>query len=320
MRVLITGAGGFAGRHLASYCAEQGATVVGLGRTPQAEAALPDVLSDYVEVDLEDAAAAAAAIRAAAPERVFHLAAVASVTSSLTDPGAVLRTNVFSTLNLLEAVTRHAPDASVLVTGSGQEYGAVPVERLPVDEDEPLRPLNPYAVSKASAGLLAGFYADVNGLRVVRTRSFNHTGPGQDEQFVVSSFARQIASAEAAGREEVTIVTGNVDVRRDFSDVRDVVRAYWLALESGPSEVFNVCSENATALVDLLAALSSQTRLKVRQRTDPDLVRQHDVAEIRGSHRRLTEATGWTPAILLEQTLLDMLDWWRMRLGAKAAT
>jgi GDP-4-dehydro-6-deoxy-D-mannose reductase len=199
----------------------------------------------------------------------------------------------------------------VLAAGSGEQYGPVAEDRLPVGEDEPFRPQNPYAVSKASADLLAGFYADAHGLRVVRTRAFNHAGPGQSDAYVVAAFARQIAEAERAGLEELVIETGNLAPRRDFTDVRDVVRAYWLAVEQGEPAIYNVCSGVSVPVADILARLADLTDLRVEQRTDPARLRKHEVMDIRGSHERLTEATGWQPEIALETTLADTLDWWR---------
>jgi GDP-4-dehydro-6-deoxy-D-mannose reductase len=316
MRVLITGVAGFAGRHLAALCVEQGAAVTGLGRRPEPEADPPEGV-EYLSADLEDPAAAREAVATASPERVFHLAAESSVSRSWTAPEETVRGNLTSTLHLLEALCSAAPDAAVLVACSGEEYGPVPSERLPVTEDEPLRPQNPYAASKAMSDLLAGFYGDARGLRLVRTRAFNHAGPGQEPTFVVSDFARQIAEAEAAGGDGVVIETGNVEVRRDFTDVRDVVRAYALASERAEPGVYNVCSGRSVPVADILAALDGATELEVKQRTDPAKLREHEVMEIRGSNEKLAQAVGWGPEIPLEQTLRDALDWWRERTGVE---
>jgi GDP-4-dehydro-6-deoxy-D-mannose reductase len=312
VRALITGATGFVGRHLTALCSSEGASVVGVGRGP-AEAQV----ESYLQCDLTDPEQTQRAIREAAPERVFHLAAEASVARSWNDPVGVVSRNLASTLGLLEAVRAHAPEARVLVAGSGEEYGEP--ERLPVTEDHPLRPRNPYALSKAAADMAAGFYADAQWTHVVRTRAFNHTGPGQSDAYVVSSFARQIAEAEAKGRTEMELVTGNLKPRRDFTDVRDVVRAYWLALERAEPGPYNVCRGSSSVIGDILAALSRESRVEIRQRTDPNLLREHEVMEIRGSHDKLTAATGWQPEIPLERTLADTLDWWRERIGAGVA-
>jgi GDP-4-dehydro-6-deoxy-D-mannose reductase len=317
MRVLITGATGFAGRHLAELSAVSGAATVGLGRRSVAPAELPPGLADYLVADLLDPAQAEAAVRSTGPERVFHLAAEASVSRSWEDPAGAILNNLSGTLNLLEAVRRHAPGARVLVAGSGEEYG-VP-EQLPVDERHPIRPRNPYAVSKASADLAAGFYADTYGMHVLRARAFNHAGPGQSATYVVANLARQIAAAEAAPPASGTfeLLTGNLDVRRDFTDVRDVVRAYWVALEHAEPDVYNVCSGSSAAVGEIFAALTEHTRLKVDARVDPSLLREHEVMEIVGSHDRLTAATGWRPEIPLERTLEDALEWWRHRAPAE---
>lgn len=309
MRVLLTGARGFAGGHLARRCAAAGAVVVGLGRRPAA----PSGPAEWLVADLTDAEATRTAVRSAAPERVFHLAAAASVAESWRAPGATIDANVSSTLNLLEAVREEAPEARVLVACSGEEYGPVPPERLPVVEDEPLRPQSPYAVSKAAADLLAGFYADAHGLAVTRTRAFNHAGPGQSATFVVASLARQIAAAERAGRSHLTLRTGNLAARRDFTDVRDVVDAYWRLLDAGAAGVFNVCSGRAVAIEELLRRLTEHARVEVDHEVDPARLRPHEVPEMRGSPERLGAACGWEPSTPLSATLGDTLDWWRVR-------
>jgi GDP-4-dehydro-6-deoxy-D-mannose reductase len=296
MQVLITGAAGFVGAHLTTLAQQQGATVTGPTRE---------------ELDLLDAGATRAAVAEARPDAVFHLAALASVGQSWQDPAETIDENIRATRSLLDAVRAESPDAVVLVAGSGEQYGPVAADRLPVAEEEPLRPQNPYAVSKAAADLLAGFYADAHGMRVVRTRAFNHAGPGQSDAYVVAAFARQIAEAERAGAPELVIGTGNLEPRRDFTDVRDVVRAYWLLAERGEPGIFNVCSGVSVRVADILARLAALTELRIEQRTDPARLRKHEVMDIRGSHDRLTQATGWQPEIALDQTLADTLDWWR---------
>jgi GDP-4-dehydro-6-deoxy-D-mannose reductase len=308
VNVLITGATGFAGRHLVELLAARGAHVVGVGRRPAEEAALPD----YVQADLTDPAEALRAIEEATPDRVFHLAALASVARSWEDPLPALRDNYLQTANVLEAVAASRPEIPLVVACSGEEYGLP--ERLPIDEDAPLRPRNPYAASKAAADLLAGFYADGRGLHVIRTRAFNHAGPGQSDTYVVSGLARQIAAAEVAGSSEVTVTTGNIEARRDFTDVRDVVRAYADLAEAANPGAYNVCSGVATPVADILAALAEHAALDVTQRTDPALLRPNEVMEIMGSNKRLVEATGWAPEHDLSRTAADTLDWWRGRL------
>ena len=289
----VTGGAGFAGRHL--------------------RALLPDAVSpSRSELDLHDADAVRSAVRDATPAVVFHLAALASVRRSWDAPAETLTANVAMTANLLEAVRLEAPDATVVVIGSGEVYG--PPAVLPVDEDAPLRPQNPYAVSKAACDLLAGQYADAFGMRVVRMRPFNHAGPGQSEDYVVGTLTRQVAEAEQAGREEVLLRTGNPDSARDFTDVRDVARAY-LGAGSLDGGAFNVASGRAVTVRDLIELVRAASRLPVRHEVDPARMRAHDVPEVRGSAARLREATGWQPDIPLERTVADALEDWRERLG-----
>jgi GDP-4-dehydro-6-deoxy-D-mannose reductase len=271
--------------------------------------------ASYLQADLREAAPTRAAVEQAAPDWVFHLAAAASVAKSWQEPAETVAVNVLSTVNLLEALRVAAPAARVLVAGSGEQYGE-PV-RLPMDEQHPQRPRNPYALSKAATDLTAGFYADTHGMHVVRGRAFNHAGPGQADLYVSASFARQIAEAEARSPGgTVEVVTGNLETRRDFTDVRDVVRAYWLLLEGAAPGAYNICRGESVRTADILAILSREARVEVEQRTDPQLVREGEVMEIRGTHDKLTEATGWMPEIPLEITLRDTLDWWRERAGA----
>jgi GDP-4-dehydro-6-deoxy-D-mannose reductase len=215
---------------------------------------------------------------------------------------------------VLEAVRAEAPEATVVAVASGEVYG--PPELLPVGEDAPLRPQNPYAVSKASADLLAGFYADAHGLRVIRARPFNHAGPGQEPHYAIASFARQLAAAVEAGQDPARIVTGNPDKRRDYTDVRDVVRAYRLLAERAEPGIYNVCSGRTASARELLEALAQVSGTGLEPVVEPGLVRPHEVTEVRGSPERLRRATGWEPEIPLQRTLADTVAWWRERLAA----
>jgi GDP-4-dehydro-6-deoxy-D-mannose reductase len=317
MPILVTGATGLAGRHLTRFCAAEGTEVAGTGRRPGDQVGPLKGLTRYLELDLLDADHTRRVVDSTRPDRVFHLAAEASVPESWQSPRRTLETNLIGTFNLLDAIKDRCPQARVLVACSGDEYGTVPPSRLPITERTSLKPLSPYAVSKAAVDVLAGFFADAHGLDVVRTRAFNHAGPGQSDRYVIGSFARQIAEAEAHGAQHAELVTGNLEVRRDFTDVRDVVRGYWLALESAPRGVFNVCSGHSTRLADLLDQLGKHARIPVNQRTDPDRLRKGEVMDLFGSHERLTAATGWRPVLPLETTLRDTLDWWRSQLEAR---
>jgi GDP-4-dehydro-6-deoxy-D-mannose reductase len=292
-RALVTGGAGFAGQHLLELL--PGATA------PSRE-----------ELELLDADALRTAVRESAPDVIWHLAALASVGRSWEAPAETIAENVAMTVNLLEAVRTEAPEATVVLIGTGEVYG--PPARLPVDEDAPLRPQNPYAVSKAACDLLGGQYADATGLRVVRLRPFNHAGPGQSDDYVVGTLTRQVAEAEAAGREEAVVRTGNADSARDFSDVRDVARAYLAAAGLDPG-VYNVASGRAVTVRELIDLVRAAARIPVRHEVDPARVRAHDVPEVRGSAERLRAATGWTPEIPLDQTVADALDGWRQALS-----
>lgn len=314
MDLLVTGAPGFVGRHMVRYAAARGARVTGWGRRPDPAGLDADGRAvSYVAVDLTDPRAVREALATARPTHVAHLAAEASVSASWSEsePRRTIVENAELALNLLDAVRHEAPDARILVACSGEEYGPVPAERLPVLESEELRPQNPYAVSKAAVDLVAGFHADAHGLDVIRPRAFNHAGPGQSDAYVAGSFARQIAAAERACAGAVEIATGNVEVRRDFTDVRDVVRAYWLLLEGAPPGAFNVCSGTSTSIAEILDLLAAHTGLRVERRVEAARVRPHEVMEIRGSARKIEDATGWRPELPLERTLADALEDWR---------
>ena len=295
MIAVVTGAGGFAGGHLAALCRASGDEVTEVSRSSG--------------IDLLDAEAARAAVAAARPDVVYHLAARAHVGESWREPAGYLADNMAMALNVLEAVRAEAPEATVVAVASSEVYGAP--ASLPVDEHAPLRPQNPYAVSKASADLLAGFYADAHGLRVIRARSFNHAGPGQEPTYAIASFSRQAALAAERGEDPIAFRTGNPDTRRDYTDVRDVVRAYRLLAERAGAGVYNICSGRSTSARELLEMLAAAAGAGLDHEIDPALVRAHEVMEVRGAPDRLKAATGWEPEIPLERTLADTVAWWR---------
>ena len=303
MRVLITGASGFAGGHLALACATAGDDVIGLSRSDQLSA------GQGWSVDLRDAAATRDAFRDARPEVVYHLAALSSVGRSWQDPAQTMIENTATAVNVLEAIRHEAPAARVVWVSSCEVYAAD--QRLPIAETGELGPSTPYAVSKVSGDLLAAIYADAHGLEIVRVRPFNHAGPGQLPIFVLSSLARQAAEARRTRAQVIRIVTGNPHTRRDFTDVRDVVRAYRLLAERGRSGVYNVASGSsvsATEQISILAELIAPTRID--HVVDPTLIRANEVMDRRGSHERLTADTGWSPEITLRQTITDTVAWW----------
>jgi GDP-4-dehydro-6-deoxy-D-mannose reductase len=318
VKLLVTGVAGFVGGHLVELLRREqpGLELFGLLK-PGTSAALEGVR--LVEADLERADSVDAAVDAVRPDRIVHLAAQSSPQLSWSDPAGTLRINLLGLLHLLEAVRRRALAPRVLVVGSAEEYGMVDPRDQPVGEDAPLRPASPYAVSKVAQGYLALQYALAHGMGVVRTRTFNHTGPGRGEGFAESAFARQLAEIEAGLRPAV-IEVGNLEAVRDYADVREVVRAYLLLLErGGAGQVYNVCSGRGVRIRDLLQSLISISGAQVEIRVDPARLRPADVPSLVGDSRRLRETTGWEPRIPLEQTLRDLLAYWRDRVRSEAA-
>lgn len=311
MRVLITGAAGFAGGWLARACVAAGDEVIGLSRRGN----IHEGCGSGVPVDLRDAGAVRAVLRDVQPEIVYHLAALSSVGASWEQPAQTLNENVATSVNLLEALRHETPGARVVWASSCQVYGDPGA--VAVDEDAPLRPENPYAVSKVAGDLLAGVYAESHGLDLVRARPFNHAGPGQRDAFIVSSLARQAAQARAEKADQIAIVTGNPDARRDYTDVRDVVRAYRLLASAGVGGVFNVSSRRSVSAAELVRLLGELIApIHVSHTVDPARVRAHEVMDLSGSHERLTAATGWQPATPLEQTFRDTIEWWERELSS----
>jgi len=314
VRVLITGASGFAGTFLARECARARDTVVGVSLTGE----LPDGCGEGVAVDLLDGEALREAVRSARPEVVYHLAALSSVGRSWEEPARTVQDNVAMSVNMLEALRLDAPGVRTVWVSTCEVYG-VP-EMLPLTEDARLNPANPYAVSKATGDMLAAVYVDAHGLDLVRARPFNHAGPEQRTIFILSSLARQAAEAQLAGADSLQIVTGNPDTRRDFTDVRDVVRAYRVLGASGESGVFNICTGRSISAADQVRLISELIDpIEVEHVIDPGRVRAHEVMDLRGSHERLTAATGWEPEIPIRQTMADTIEWWKRELSSTGA-
>jgi GDP-4-dehydro-6-deoxy-D-mannose reductase len=321
LRLLLTGAAGFVGGHLAGFLhAEHPEVEIHGVVLPQGAVSWRAPSGARVlEADLNDAGAAAAVVEEVRPEGILHLAGQSSVHLSWLDPAGTMRTNVLGIVHLLDAARRQALRPSVLVVGSAEEYGPVGSEEIPIREETPLRPASPYAVSKVAQGALARLYGPAGGMRIVLTRTFHHTGPGRGEAFAESSFARQIAEAEA-GRRPPVIEVGNLEAVRDFTDVRDVVRAYWMLLEKGEGgTVYNVCSGRGRRIRDLLDVLLAYSRCRVDVRVDPARLRPSDVPAQVGDPSRLRAATGWEPRIPLERTIADLLEGWRARVEPLAA-
>ena len=300
MRALVTGAAGFVGRHLVDHLLSEGDEVVSTDRSSGG----PDVLDQDGLADL---------LGNHLPDVVFHLAGQADVARSWTEPATTIRVNAEGTHHLLAAARRIGVGRVVTVT-SADVYGVVTADELPIDETAPFRPASPYAVSKAMADLIAQQAHIGHGQDVVRARSFNHFGPGQGEAGVCSALALRIARCEVRG--ETSIQVGNLDARRDFTDVRDVVRAYrMLAVAGQAGMAYNVCSGRAVAIAEVAERLLSMATHQMHLETDSALLRPVDVPELRGDPSRLQTATGWVPTYDLDHTLAEVLDDWRGRLG-----
>jgi GDP-4-dehydro-6-deoxy-D-mannose reductase len=321
MRVTITGASGFVGGHLVDYLrkAAPEATLSGLVRPHGGAVTSGPPGLRLVEADLADPAGVSAALAELLPDAVVHLAGQSSPQQSWLDPGGTLRTNVLGIAHLVLGAHRLGLCPAFLVVGSAEEYGGASPAG-PLAETAPLHPSSPYAVSKVAQGLLAVECGGPLGMRVVRTRTFHHTGPGRGEAFAESSFARQIAEIEVGLRPPV-IHVGNLEAVRDFTDVRDVVRAYWELLRHGKAgQVVNVCSGRGRAIRDLLDILLGLARAKVEIRVDPNRLRPADVPVLVGDPSLLRATTGWTPEISIETSLEDLLADWRRRVAAGLPT
>jgi GDP-4-dehydro-6-deoxy-D-mannose reductase len=314
MRALVTGVSGFVGGHLAEHLLQADDQVVGLsssGRWPDALAHLAARVR-LERCDLADATdeRLGELIARKQPEVVYHLAAQANPQASVADPRGTWALNLGGTLNLLEAVRASGQRPRVVLVGSGVCYGNPAPEHLPVTEDCPLRPNNPYAASKAAADLLGIQYVLAHGLDVVMVRPFNHSGPRQTPNYVLGGLARQVAEVEAGRKGRVEV--GNLEVVRDFTDVRDVVRAYRLLASRGTAgEVYNLGSGAGTRLADALATLKGLATTPIEVFVDPARVRPVDQPLLVADPSKLRDATGWAPRIPIEQTLRDMLDSWR---------
>ena len=290
MRAFVTGAKGFVGQWLLAHLVDQGDEVVAVDH----------------EVDVTDGDAMSSAMLAASPDVVYHLAAFTHVGESWKDPDRVMLVNALGTLHVLEAARALATPPVVLLTSSAEVYGAVAEDVLPVAETAPLAPVTPYAASKVAAEYLGVQEHLAYGLPVIRVRPFNHVGPGQALGFVVPSLAARIGEGRRDG--VGTLAVGNLSARRDFTDVRDVVRAYRLLVEAGtPGEVYNVCSGRDVVIEEIAERLLRLAGADLRLVPDPELMRPVDVPVVRGDPSKLRAATGWVPELELDRTLRDVL-------------
>ena len=315
-RVLVTGVTGFAGSHLVDYMLSRGdCEIFGILRWRSPTDNIGHFMDriTLVECDLRDASSTRDTLETVRPDWIFHLAAQSFVPTSWSAPTESLMTNILGQLNIFEAVRRLGLKVRIQLACSSEEYGMVLPDEVPIKETNPLRPLSPYAVSKVAQDMLGYQYWMSWKVDSVRTRGFNHEGPRRGPVFVASDFAKQIADIEK-GRRAPVVNVGNLDAKRDFSDVRDMVRAYWLALEKcEPGDVYNICTGRSWTIRELLDLLLSMTQTKIEVRQDPARLRPSDVPVLLGDNSKFVKATGWKPTIPFEQTLRDMLDYWRAR-------
>lgn len=315
MRVLITGITGFVGSHLADYILADHpeVKVYGLVRW---RSQMENILHirdkiEFHEGDLKDIVSLNKCMAEIKPDRIFHLAAQSYVPFSWRCPTETFSINAIGQINLFEAVLSLKLSPKIHVAGTSEEYGLVHADEIPIKETNPLRPLSPYGVSKVSQDLLAWQYYKSYGLRTVRSRAFNHTGPRRGEVFICSNFAKQIAEIEK-GKKKPVIYVGNLDAKRDFTDVRDIVHAYWLCLEKGKEgDVYNIGTGKAYSMKEILDLLISMSKVNVDFEIDRARLRPSDVPILFSDCTKFNKLTGWVPRIPFSQSLQDLLEYWR---------
>ncbi|HEY9784854.1 MAG TPA: GDP-mannose 4,6-dehydratase [Candidatus Obscuribacterales bacterium] len=322
-RALITGITGMAGSHLADYILSEhpDVEVYGTKRWRSQIVNIEHALDrlNLIDCDLTDPFAVSALIGKIRPDYIFHLAAQSFVPESWKGPHATITDNITMQLNLFEAVRAHEIDPVIQVALSSEEYGKVHPDEVPINENNPLRPLSPYAVSKVAQDMLGYQYFESYGLKVIRTRAFNHEGPRRGDVFVTSNFAKQIAESEL-GLKPPVVSVGNLEAQRDWTDVRDMARAYWLSVHHcQPGEVYVIASGVARTVKQLLDCLMKESHIPLSIKVDPDRLRPSDVMILQGDASKFKKATGWTTTYSFEQTMGDLLDYWRQRLAPRFA-
>jgi len=316
LRVLITGITGFVGSHMAEYCLSRGdvevfGTVRWRSRMENVEGITGDI--ELIDTDLRDTVAVRHCLSEVRPDYIFHLAAQSFVPTSWKAPSETVITNIVGQLNIFEAMRELKLPSRIQIAGSSEEYGMVYEDEVPIKETNPLRPLSPYGVSKVGQDLLGYQYHQSYGLQVIRTRAFNHTGPRRGDVFVTSNFCKQVALIEK-GRQEPVLDVGNLEARRDFTDVRDIVKGYWLAIEKGePGDVYNLGSGTDITIQRLLDMLLELTPAEIEVRQDPSRMRPSDVMVLLADISKFSGVTGWKPEIPFDKTLEDLLAYWRER-------
>jgi len=318
MKALITGIEGFVGSHLAELLIRKGLKVGGIiyEKIPINISHIQKQIVPF-RSDIRDRRKLNKVIKNFKPDQIYHLAAMSSVRDSLESPKVCFDINVMGTIALLDAVRASNHYPRLLLVGSGEEYG--PSKPVPLTEDAPLNPITPYALSKLCMEKAGMMYYLAFSLSIIRVRSFNHTGPRQSTLGVCSDFARQIAEIEA-GKREPLIMVGNLRARRDFSDVRDIVRGYWLAMKKGKSGgIYNLCSGKAYSINEILKILLSMSTKKITVRVRKERLRPLDIPVLKGSYIKAKKELGWTPVIPLRRTLEDLLHYWRKQILTNAS-
>jgi GDP-4-dehydro-6-deoxy-D-mannose reductase len=303
MRVLITGINGFVGHYLKTYLLEQGIEVFGTSRKAQGDQSIYP-LNLYNEMDILNV------LNKVRPTHIFHLAGESNVKKSWLHVKECFEANIHSTIHLFEAVKKFSEKVRIITIGSSEEYGAVnTVEKI--TEETPINPVNPYGVSKAAISMLSKQYFHAFGLNVIHLRPFNHIGPGQRLGFVTSDFAYQVAKINKEIEKDPVMKVGNLDAIRDFTDVRDIVKAYYLiALKGKSGEIYNICSGKGIKIMDILNILLSLSKIEIQKEMDQQKLRPMDVPAFIGANRKVYQDTGWKPKIPINRSLMDIYNYW----------
>lgn len=313
-KIFITGASGFAGKYLVKeLLASPDIEIFGTYHSQSGSESLASISPkiNLVQLDLMDNLAVGKALKDINPDQIYHLAALSSAKQSFEEPQRVITNNIVSELNLLESIKNMNLKTRTMIISSAEVYGIIDHKDIPVDEETPLRPANPYAVSKITQDFLGLQYNISYGLDIVRIRPFNHIGPGQTDRFSTAEFAKKIAEIEIGKREPILTV-GNLEAKRDFTDVKDMIKAYVLLMEKGKSgDVYNIGSGKSYKMSDVLNMLLSFSKSKIKVETDPKLFRASDNPELVCDNTKIFKLTGWQPKIPLEKSLREILDYWR---------
>jgi len=312
MKALIIGGAGFVGNYLIEHCKRDWQWSVHVTKMPNETIANPDV--SIHDLDILEKKEITALLRTVRPDYIFHLAAQSSVAVSWKNPAITIDVNVKGSINVLDAIRELDYSPRILLIGSGEEYGHILPGETPISERNTPRPGNIYAATKACQNMIGAIYAKAYQMQIMMVRAFNHIGPNQSPLFVVADFCRQVAEIEAEMRPPV-IHVGNLAAKRDFTDVRDVVRAYALLIQKGqPGETYNVGSSHAVSIEEVLTQILSLSARQIQVSVDPDRLRPVDIPIIEADITKLREVTNWTPAIPLQQTLEETLNYWRQTL------